>query len=683
MASEGNPTPGLHVVYGSRTRRGLNHANEDRHAVAWWHNWRTDAHLEDPTSEKGEEEIPKATVTVPLCTGSARKDTTVSGSGATGLSDPPFFKSDGATFSPGDLTPLRGKRRPEGTQPAYLWTVCDGHDGPEAADYVCRKVGDTFARIWHAPLSSNLPATLLQSKKLASGEEGEAYARGYALSNALARTFEALDSAFKTVVSEGGQLESCTAGSCVTSIFLTGNLMCCAGLGDCKAAILTLEDADVPMSNYLLKSGDVSTTADESRPSAGGATAPSSSKTTQQFQVTWFSKEHRSSSPKERARIRARGGWFRHGRVGGVLEPTRTIGDFDVKASQPPGVVIATPEVRTFSVTKPALVLVASDGVWDVMDASQLLRTLKKRRRLWRGILSWLGAPIPEKRSLISFGFRRRAKSKEGLEAMLHVPTGGDLCAMADTLVTRAHDLGSDDDCTCVCIYLRPAPYTRYPDSAKRGSECTAVDDHDFEPGDADQDLLRANDPIPPVEPGQPDEAGPADDDEDEDDDLEEEELEDLDDDLLKEEAATGDRYSPNADSFSEYEKWRNPIPHEGATGAEEEEEEDDAHAPARGEKEDQWDLSTASFPVSLVATSQGMDTLFPSSSVDVQDAPEVIEKARKRREERRAARERRKKSLRDRSLTAFSDDNTENAPSQGKDTDIDGPSEKEAPHRP
>lgn len=38
------------------------------------------------------------------------------------------------------------------------------------------------------------------------------------------------------------------------------------------------------------------------------------------------------------------------------------IGDFDVKASQPPGVVIATPEVRTFSVTKPALVLVASDG---------------------------------------------------------------------------------------------------------------------------------------------------------------------------------------------------------------------------------------------------------------------------------------------------------------------------------
>lgn len=54
-----------------------------------------------------------------------------------------------------------------------------------------------------------------------------------------------------------------------------------------------------------------------------------------------------------------------------------------------------------------------------------------------RGILSWLGAPIPERRGIMGFGFRRRAKSKEGLEGMLQMPTGGDLCAMADTLVTR------------------------------------------------------------------------------------------------------------------------------------------------------------------------------------------------------------------------------------------------------
>eukprot|EP01056_Protomagalhaensia_sp_Gyna25_P005803 Protomagalhaensia_sp_Gyna_25__5802@NODE_854_length_2508_cov_23_211017_g674_i0_p1_GENE_NODE_854_length_2508_cov_23_211017_g674_i0NODE_854_length_2508_cov_23_211017_g674_i0_p1_ORF_typecomplete_len624_score107_00PP2C/PF00481_21/2_1e38PP2C_2/PF13672_6/5_6e11SpoIIE/PF07228_12/0_0027BSP_II/PF05432_11/4_1e03BSP_II/PF05432_11/0_023DNA_pol_phi/PF04931_13/4_9CENPB_dimeris/PF09026_10/22CENPB_dimeris/PF09026_10/23_NODE_854_length_2508_cov_23_211017_g674_i04182289 len=596
---------GLHVVYGSRTRRGLNHANEDRHAVAGWLDWRTDAHLLDTGPD---DDVPRSHVVVPLCTGSARKDTTVCGSGATGTSDPPFPRMEEPA------TPIRSKRKGE---PAFLWTVCDGHDGPEAADFVCRKVGDMFSRVWHAPLSSNLPANLAKKE-----DASDAYARGYALSNALARTFEALDSSFKAVVSDGGQLESCTAGSCVTSIFLTGNLMCCAGLGDCKAAILTLEEAEVPMLTSLTKSGDASTTAEESK--------TVNAKSTQQFQVTWFSKEHRSSSPKERARIRARGGWFRHGRVGGVLEPTRTIGDFDVKASQPPGVVIATPEVRTFSVTKPTLLLVASDGVWDVMDASQLLRTLKKRRRLWRGILSWLGAPLPERRSLISFGFRRRAKSKEGLESMLQVPTGGDLCAMADTLVTRAHDLGSDDDCTCMCIYLKPAPRP-----TSEGSPLA-----DFEPGEPDQDLL------PDVAESQP-RAAPEEEDEDEDEEEDEEELEEEEN---VEEPLPRDSYSPSADSYSEYEKWRNPAPREAV---EEEEEED-----RKGEEDEEpkiktedliavasraEDWATASFPVAT-----GIEALFPSSSVDVQDAPEVIEKARKRREERRAARERRKMSTGD-----------------------------------
>lgn len=84
---------------------------------------------------------------------------------------------------------------------------------------------------------------------------------------------------------------------------------------DCKAAILTLEDSDGSASQKVSPNVDTATTtSDDSK----------TSKTTQQFQVTWFSKEHRSSSPKERARIRARGGWFRHGRVGGVLEPTRS-----------------------------------------------------------------------------------------------------------------------------------------------------------------------------------------------------------------------------------------------------------------------------------------------------------------------------------------------------------------------
>ncbi|EZG88172.1 protein phosphatase 2C [Gregarina niphandrodes] len=591
--------PGLHVVFGSRTRRGLSHPNEDRHAVATWQNWNLEAHTrEEPEIDPGDA-YPKPELVAPICTGSARKDTTVSGCGGTGaLKDPQVALGLhlGQKVVLADQDPTK--------QAAYLWTVCDGHDGPEAADYVCQSVGEVFSRIWHKSVSYKMPANYLKDKALAPGEDPQTFARGYSLSNALARTYEVLDQNFKQLVCPdtpalgsgsttvpstehatagagggsgsgyGSSVVGSTAGSCVTSIFLSGNLLCCAGLGDCKAAILTLEDADSPAASLEMGSGSQ-----------------------QQFQVTWFSKEHRSSAPKERARIRARGGWFRHGRVGGVLEPTRTIGDFDVKASQPAGVLIATPEVRTFNVTKPAMILVASDGVWDVMDASQLLRTLKKRRRLWRGVLSWLGAPVPERRSLMNFGFRKRAKSKEGLSGILQLPTGGDLVAMAEALVTRAHDLGSDDDCTCVCIYLRPAQQVPPPvpgeglgesglGSKRESDEEADSDDEDEEEEDEEEEETAA---VPPA---------------------------------------------TEHDSSYEYEKWRRPEP----PGDDNELDADNLDEPTEKEKEtDEWKLATNVFPVSAA-----------DKNVD-EEAPEIVEKARRRREERRAARERRRRSLEER----------------------------------
>lgn len=673
---------GLHVVYGSRTRRGLAHANEDRHAVAHWTGWKNDAHLQssDEFTDSQQQSYPVPHVLAPCCTGSARKDTTFCGVGSTGNAVNPLEMSN---LYDGSNTPdAKNTGGTSSCDKTFLWTVCDGHDGPEAADFVCKNVGDCFSRIWHSPGSHKLPPNMSKDKKNLT-EENKMYMRGYALSNSLARTFEALDNSFKNHVmnpdesSSSSRTQTCTAGSCVTSIFLTDNLMCCAGLGDCKAAILTLEEADTTPG---AKSGDQSTTTEERQ------TGSSSSKPTQQFQVTWFSKEHRLSAPKERARIRARGGWFRHGRVGGVLEPTRTIGDFDIKASQPAGVVIATPEVRTFSVSKPALVCIASDGIWDFIDASQLLRTFKRRRRLWRGILSWLDACVQPKRGLMGFGFRRRAKSKEGLNLFTHMPTGGDLCALADTLVTRAHDLGSDDDCTCIVLYLRPGaqanPSAGVGDASSKKASDAGLEDQDL--GEADQDInnqRRAN-CTPSNAPIQLED--------DDDDEEEEEELEEEDDYENQEEP----EYDAGMDSSFEYEKWRNPMEPADGDGAAEEVDDDWAAPPdvadANDEQEEEpetsqrpeskfgevWDLSTATFPV----TCQGMETVFPSNAVDIQDAPEVIEKARKRREERRAARERRKKSLEEEQLrkavitnpsepTFISNDTTTNIMSKALDS--------------
>ncbi|EER16886.1 hypothetical protein Pmar_PMAR004738 [Perkinsus marinus ATCC 50983] len=54
----------------------------------------------------------------------------------------------------------------------------------------------------------------------------------------------------------------------------------------------------------------------------------------------------KASATYERRRISQAGGNVSDGRVAGVLEPSRTIGDFDVKMKIPPDVISITPEVR-------------------------------------------------------------------------------------------------------------------------------------------------------------------------------------------------------------------------------------------------------------------------------------------------------------------------------------------------
>lgn len=189
--------PGLQVVYGSRTRRGLNHANEDRHAVAVWRDWRPLPQQEAVNTEEDNTNYPKPTIVIPSCTTSARKDTSISGVVALGK------------ISGGGLADSQDASDDHDDRKAYLWTVCDGHDGPEAANFVCRNIGDSFSKIWHISSPSVPPPSSISRKT----DDSELYLRGYTLSNALARTFETLDASFKSIVMEGGQLEACTAGS--------------------------------------------------------------------------------------------------------------------------------------------------------------------------------------------------------------------------------------------------------------------------------------------------------------------------------------------------------------------------------------------------------------------------------------------------------------------------------------
>lgn len=76
-------------------------------------------------------------------------------------------------------------------------------------------------------------------------------------------------------------------------------------------------------------------------------------------------------------------GLIEHGRVGG-LEPSRTIGDFDVKASQPPGVLSVVPHVSVLNkIEKPSLLFIGTDGVWDSLNGEAVIKLLKRNKRLW------------------------------------------------------------------------------------------------------------------------------------------------------------------------------------------------------------------------------------------------------------------------------------------------------------
>lgn len=90
-----------------------------------------------------------------------------------------------------------------------------------------------------------------------------------------------------------------------------------------------------------------------------------------------LSRDHRACDPDEIKRVAADGGVVRHGRVGGQLSVSRSLGDHhlkDVGVSCVPDVATVTMDERQASHT--ALVI-ASDGLWDALtdeEAAELLR---------------------------------------------------------------------------------------------------------------------------------------------------------------------------------------------------------------------------------------------------------------------------------------------------------------------
>ncbi|CAN8074958.1 unnamed protein product [Agarophyton chilense] len=89
--------------------------------------------------------------------------------------------------------------------------------------------------------------------------------------------------------------------------------------------------------------------------------------------VVRLSEDHRESNPTEQTRCVKEGGYFFKGRINGVLSLTRSIGDVEQRT-----LVLAEPDVNEVQLAGFEAVVIASDGVWDVLRDDEVAEITRK-----------------------------------------------------------------------------------------------------------------------------------------------------------------------------------------------------------------------------------------------------------------------------------------------------------------
>mmetsp|Transcript_647 Transcript_647/g.1321 ORF Transcript_647/g.1321 Transcript_647/m.1321 type:complete len:337 (+) Transcript_647:88-1098(+) len=254
--------------------------------------------------------------------------------------------------------------------------VADGHHGSEASEHIYNKLPQAVNQLLMAGMD------VLTSYTLAIRE---------------------CEATFKA--SHG----TSRAGSCAVSATVVGQYVVCANIGDCRCAVIKLAPR---------------------RKRAAGVVDS----------LHWMSVDHKVANIEERTRIEKLGGEISRGRVGGLV-PTRCIGDFDVKDKLNPGVISINPDVRVLDLGEDseAIVLCASDGVWDALSGKTLCSIVETH------------------------------------------PSSSDVQGIAKRVVEYAIKKGSQDDCTVMCGYVSTestAASSRSTSSMASGTSDWSIEKH-------------------------------------------------------------------------------------------------------------------------------------------------------------------------------------------------------------
>ncbi|CAM9587695.1 unnamed protein product, partial [Sphacelaria rigidula] len=169
------------------------------------------------------------------------------------------------------------------------------------------------------------------------------------LAKLLTDTLSSLTTSFETEATEEGEI----SGACVISGLYCDGALVLANIGDCQAVY----------------HGHV--------------------KSTLGTPITAQTTIHDASNQAEVSRALAAGGFVSStGRFQGILEPSRTVGDVDVKAEAPKGVIASFPELFKVDIASdvyqgeeppaiPPFLVLATDGIWDETSANTVIEEVK------------------------------------------------------------------------------------------------------------------------------------------------------------------------------------------------------------------------------------------------------------------------------------------------------------------
>lgn len=192
--------------------------------------------------------------------------------------------------------------------------VFDGHAGPKASEYAAQNL--------HRKILATLP-------------QGEVVNLGKEMKKCLTEAFKKVDDEFLRKATEAKP--TWKDGSTVAAVFVLDDVVYSANLGDSKAVLCR----------------------------RASSSSSSSSEKKGQLSFVSLTKDHNPSNFEERKRIEKHGGSVRDGRVLGIVEVSRSIGDGRFKHCG----LIATPDIfRTQLTENDLFILIACDGLWKVFS---------------------------------------------------------------------------------------------------------------------------------------------------------------------------------------------------------------------------------------------------------------------------------------------------------------------------